>query len=87
MSDERLDLPRRLDNAIETHPCHDPQPIQHVNEVLGGQVARCAWRLGATAEPARGGIEGGDSGLEACVDVHQRRATRVVQVQRKRPDR
>ena len=38
-----------------------PHSLEHVDQVLGGQVARGARRVGAAAQPAHRGVEGGDA--------------------------
>ena len=44
--------------------CCDAHPLQHVDDVLGGDVAGRAGRVGAAAEPAQRGVDGGDAHLD-----------------------
>src|SRR5215218_6262023 len=42
---------------IEVDPGRNPHSLEHPDEVLGRDVAGCAGREGAAAEPAEGGVE------------------------------
>ena len=51
------------------------EPVEHVHDVLGRHVARGARPCeGAAAQPADGGVDGGDAALQRAVDVGQRLA-------------
>ncbi len=56
--------------------------VEQVDEVLGGEVAGGARRVGAAAQPAHRRVEGGDAGLEPDEDVGERRPAGVVHVHR-----
>ena len=55
-------------------------PVEHVDEILGGQIARRPGRVRTATRPAGRRIEAGNAVLEAGKDVGQRGAARVVEV-------
>ena len=73
---------RRRHQLGEVDAGLEPHAVEHVDEVLGGEVARGAGRVGAAAQPAHRGVEGGDAQLEPDQHVGERRAAGVVHVQR-----
>ena len=66
----------------EVHAGLVPHAVEHVDEVLGGQVSRGARGVRAAPQPAHRRVEGGDAGLEPGQHVGERGAPGVVQVQR-----
>lgn len=55
--------------------------LEHVDEVLGGEVAGGAGGVGAAAESADGSIEGGDSAFQGCEDVGEGGPISIVEVE------
>ena len=82
MADERFDRARGRGDAFELHARGDTQAVEQVKEILGREVAGGAWRVRTSAKPAGRCIEDADACLEAGVDVDQRRAARVMKMQR-----
>src|SRR5688500_16451877 len=72
-----VDLPRKLtpqnalepfrdgDERVEVDTGFHPLPVQEVDEILGGDLARGVWREGTAADPADGCLEDGGAGLGA----------------------
>ena len=58
----------------------DPHPVEHVQEVLGGQVPRRAGRVGASPEAAGGAVDDAHALLQRRQHVGEGRAARVVEV-------
>ena len=63
-------------------PVSYPIPCEHVDEILGREVPGRPRRVRTAAEPADGGVEGGDPGVEPDEDVRERGSVRVVHVER-----
>src|SRR5688572_7781997 len=82
MADERLDRARGGGDTFDPHACGNPKAVEQIEEVLGREIAGGAWRVRTSAKPAGRRIEDADACLEAGVDVDQRRATRVVKMER-----
>ena len=58
----------------------DPEAGQHPHQVLGGEVAGGRLGVGAAAEAAGAGVEGGDARLQRGEGVGERLAVGVVEV-------
>ncbi len=63
------------------------EAVEHVEHVLGGDVARGARGEGTAAEAGDRGVDDGDAALQAGEDVGQRLTVGVVKVHRQRLDR
>ena len=74
--------PRRLDDFGECDAGRNAESFEEVEQVLGREVARGARRVRTAAETAGRGVVSRDAALETRVDVRERRAARVVEVQR-----
>src|SRR5262245_16487174 len=69
VADQRRREARAVDQAIQIDAGAHAHPLQHVDDVLGGDVAGRAGRVGATAEAAQRGVDGGDAHLDGDQDV------------------
>ena len=82
MSDLGLDEGRSLNECVEIDTGLDAEPVQHVNQILGRKVARCARCIWATAESTGRCIERRNAELERGQHIGQCGPARVVKVQR-----
>ena len=67
--DEVLGEARALDQPRVVHARLDPHLVQHVHQVLGGDVSGGALRVGAAAQAAHGTVEDGHARLEAGQEI------------------
>src|SRR5439155_21536494 len=58
----------------------DAHAVEHVEQVLGGQVPARSGRVGTAPEAARRAVDGGDARLQGGEHVGEGRAPRVVEV-------
>src|SRR4051794_21689446 len=70
-----------LDQCGEVDPVLDPETGQEPEQVLGGEVARRALGVGAAAEATGARVVRRDTGAQTGLDVGQRLAVGVVEVQ------
>src|SRR5215831_3482120 len=75
-----------LDQSIEIDTGIDAHLLAQQHQLLGADIARGLWLPGewATAEPADGRVELGDTHLEPGMGIGDGEPTRIVQVQRDR---
>jgi len=78
---DRLGDAAGFDQLLEVDAGLDAQAVQHVDEILGREVARGTRRVRAAAEASDGGVEVADPLVQADERVGEGRAPRVVQVQ------
>ena len=64
MAEHRLEGERRGLHGIERHAGVDAEPVQHVHEVLGGEVPGRSRREGAAADAAGAAVEAADAGFQ-----------------------
>ena len=69
-------------SAASDTPVSIPSPFSMIDQIVGGEVAGGARRVRAAAEPAGRRVEGRDAEGQRRQDVGERRAARVVEVQR-----
>jgi hypothetical protein len=77
----------RLDDRVQIDAGGDAQAIQHVDKVLGCEVAGCARGVRAAAESAGRRVERLDPKVQRGQHIRQRRAARVVKVERDSAER
>src|SRR5882672_1967874 len=68
------------EELLEVYTGFDPQAVQHVDHVLGGDVAGRALGVGTAAQAGDRAVEGLHAQLERGVDVRERLAVGVVVV-------
>ena len=73
---------RSDDETIEINRTAAPHTVEQINEILGCKVACGAWGIRAAAESTEGRIEGSNAFVQSGDDVGERRASRVVKVER-----
>jgi hypothetical protein len=84
---------RRLDEAacreqfVQVNAGLNPAALREIDQVFSRKIAGRAWRVWAAAQSATGGVEACDTQLHGAIRTCQRRAARVVQVQRASPRR
>ena len=83
-ADEVLGEVGGVDERVEIDTGVDVHVLEHVDQVLGDDVAGRARRVGAAAEPADRRVVARDAAAEAGEHVREAGAARVVEVQ---PDR
>src|SRR5690242_11765582 len=69
-----------LDETLEIDTRTNTHSLEHVDEVFRRNVARGAWSVRASPEPANRSIEVTNTELEANDDIGERRSSRVVHV-------
>ena len=79
-ADEALGHPPGFDQSIEVDAGRDPHSVEHVDEILGRQIAGRARRVGASSEPADARVEIANTDFQSNEDVGKRRPARVVHV-------
>jgi len=67
--DKLLGKPGALDELLQVHPRFNPHLVQHVDQVLCGDVSGGALRVGAAAQAAHGTVEDGHARLEAGQEI------------------
>jgi len=72
----------RVHQRVQIDSCFDSKAVEHVDEVLGGEVALRSWRIWATPETPGRHVECRDPRIERCQDIGERRPARVVEVKR-----
>src|ERR1700687_75432 len=82
-SSDRLlgDLPSG-DQGVHLDSGVDVKTVEHEDEIFGRQISGGARRIWTPSQPSDARVNGTDSGGQADQGVCQRRATRIVQVQR-----
>ena len=70
-----------LEHRVEIDAGLDPFALEHVEQILRGNVAGCAGRKGAAAEPTHRSIENRRPAFKRCVCTRDRRVPRVVSVE------
>src|SRR6185295_9208770 len=80
----RLALKDRADPAsdtyklVEIHAGLHPEAVEHVDHILGCDVARSACGIRAAAQARDRRVEGAHAELERCIDIRERLAVGVV---------
>src|SRR6202044_2184352 len=80
-ADDPLGLAGRLDHRLQVHAGRHAHVLDHVHELLGGDVAGSPGRVRAAAEPADRGVEVVHAQLQRGQHVGQAGAPGVVEVQ------
>ena len=68
-ADKLLRQPRARDELLQVHPRLDPHLVQHVDQVLGGDVPAGTLRMRAAAQAAHGTVEDDHARLEAGQEI------------------
>src|SRR5207249_7356950 len=79
--DDFFGEPGGVKQPVQLHARLDAHGVEHRDEVLGGDVARGARRIGATAEAAHRAVELAGACLNGGDYVCQRHAARIVKMQ------
>ena len=80
MIKRRLERSGGLGHTFEIDIRLVAQAAQHVQQVLGCEIARCTGRVWAAAEATRRAVKRRESKVEGGQDVGQSGASRVVKV-------
>ena len=65
---------------VEVYPGFNPKAVQHIDQLFRGQIARCARRVRAAAQPAAGTLKNGHAHFQGRVAVGQGHAAGVVKM-------
>ena len=80
MLDQRFELTRGRDQAVEIHPGLVAHALQHVHDILGRDVARRTRRIGAAADAAQRHVERPDARIDSRDGVDEAHRSRVVKM-------
>src|SRR5437868_6677723 len=71
----------RVEDAAKAHAMVEAQAVEEVDEVLGGEIAGCARRIGTAAGSTGRRVKAANAGVEPGGDVGHGRPARVVEVE------
>src|SRR5262249_18847670 len=80
MTERRLERRRRGEHSVEIDARRDAEPGEEIEKIFRCEIAGRAGRVRASAEAARGRVEGGDSEVERSEHVGERSTSRVVKM-------
>ncbi len=72
---------------IEIDAGLDAHSVQHIYDVFGRDIARCARGVRAAPEPSNRAVDDGDSQLKGSEDIRERLAPRVMEMDGELRDR
>ena len=82
MSNRAFDISRRPHHPYQRHAALHAEPFEHVQQILGREIAGRTWRVRTATKPTGGTVERRDAMLQRREHVGQRGAARIVKVQR-----